>query len=251
MQPDKRSPGADDAAFFQRVRDLYEDIAPAFDRSRGKAPWEPLVEFMSGLAARGVLSTVQPGGMVMDLGCGNGRNMAFIKAIFNARACVGVDISASLLRVARSGERRRPLPDVVQASMTALPFRDGTFAAVACVAALHHSPSMASMRETIGRVRDCTRGGGVLVLSVWRKWQERFRGQVARNIISLKSKPGLVHVPWKDARDGTVHDREYYLLSRREATRILKGLYLIASWSALGGPGGGDNLFFLGKSLNV
>nr|MDO8085569.1 class I SAM-dependent methyltransferase [Candidatus Sigynarchaeum springense] len=249
MKPETRSPGPGDAAFFQRARDLYEDIAPAFDRSRGKAPWEPLVEFMSGQAARDVLSTVQPAGLVMDLGCGNGRNIAFIKTTFNARACVGLDISASLLRAARSREGSRPFPDVVQASMSAPPFRDGTFAAVACVAALHHSPSKASMREIIGRVRDSMRGGGVLVLSVWRKWQKRFRGQVARNVISLKPRPGLVHVPWKDARDSTVHDREYYLLSRREASKILKEYFALASWSVLGGPGGGDNLFFLARSL--
>ncbi len=251
MQPDSKPPGAGDAAFFQRARDLYEDIAPAFDRSRGKAPWEPLVDFMSGPAARDVLSTVHPGGIAMDLGCGNGRNMAHIKAAFNARSCVGLDLSASLLRVARTRASSRPLPDVVLGSMTGLPFRDGTFAAVACVAALHHSPHEASMRETLGRVRGSMRGGGVLVLSVWWKWQERFRGQVARNVLTFKRHPGLVHVPWKDSRDGTVHDREYYLLSHREATRILKGLYSIASWSALGGPGGGDNLFFLARSLKV
>ncbi|MBN2153878.1 MAG: methyltransferase domain-containing protein [Candidatus Lokiarchaeota archaeon] len=245
MQPDPRPPGAGDAAFFQRARDLYDGIAPAFDSSRGRAPWAPLVEFTSGPAARDALSAIPLGGIALDLGCGNGRNMAYIKAMFHARACVGLDLSASLLRVARARDGSRPLPDVVQASMTALPFRDGTFAAVACVAALHHSPSKASMRETIGRVRDGTRGGGVLVLSVWRKWQARFRAQVARNIISLKPRPGLVHVPWKDARDGTVHDREYYLLSRRELARMLRSKFCIASWAVLGGPGGADNIFFL------
>jgi hypothetical protein len=104
------------------------------------------------------------------------------------------------------------------------------------------------MRETLGRLRDNLRGGGLLVVSVWRKWQERFRVQVIKNYLSFNSRPGLVHVPWKDARDGIVHDREYYLLSRREVTRILKGMCSIASWSVLGCPGGGDNLFFLARS---
>ncbi len=250
MQPDSKSPPATtpDAAFFQRVRDVYDDIAPVFDKSRGKAPWDPLVEFMSISEARDLFSAIPPGGTVMDLGCGNGRNMAFITRIFKATRCVGVDLSASLLHVARTRAGDRPLPDVVQASMTGLPFRDGAFAAVACVAALHHSPNKRSMRETLGRIRDSLHGGGLLVISVWRKWQKRFRGQVFRNYLSFKARPGLVHVPWKDAREGTVHDREYYLLSRRETTRILKGLYSIASWSALGGPGGGDNLFFLARS---
>ncbi len=249
MQPDPTPPPATtrDAAFFQRARDVYDGIAPAFDRSRGKSPWEPLVEFMSGLAARDAISTVLPGGTVMDLGCGNGRNMAYITRTFKAARCVGLDLSASLLHVARLRAGGHPLPDVIQASMTGLPFRDGAFAAVACVAALHHSPSKGSMRETLGRVRDSLRGGGLLVVSVWRKWQERFRRQVIKNYLSFKARPGLVHVPWKDARDGTVHDREYYLLSRRETTRILKGLYSIASWSVLGGSGGGDNLFFLAR----
>ncbi len=251
MKPDPTPPPTTthDAAFIQRARDLYDGIAPAFDRSRGKAPWDPLVEFMSNLVARDLFSAIPPGSTVMDLGCGNGRNMAYIARIFKAARCVGVDLSASLLHVARSQASSYPLPDVVQASMTGLPFRDGAFAAVACVAALHHSPSKRSMRETLGRVRDCLRGGGLLVISVWRKWQERFRGQIIKNFLSFKVRPGLVHVPWKDARDGTVHDREYYLLSRRETTRILKGLYSIANWSALGGPGGGDNLFFLARSL--
>jgi SAM-dependent methyltransferase len=245
MQPDSER----DAAFFQRARDLYDGIAPAFDKSRGKAPWGPLVDFMSGPASIGAISAVLPGGTVLDLGCGNGRNMAYIKAIFDAKACVGIDLSASLLRVARPRMGSQPLPDVVQGSMTDIPFRDGMFAAVACVAALHHSPSKTSMRETLDHVRDSLRSGGILVLSVWRKWQERFRGQVIKNYFSFKVRPGLVHVPWKEARDGKVHDREYYLLSRREVARMLKDRYSISSWSVLGGPGGGDNLFFLGKSL--
>jgi SAM-dependent methyltransferase len=250
MQPDSTPPPATtrDAAFFQRARDLYDDIAPVFDRSRGKAPWDPLVEFMSDPSAREALSAVLPGGTVMDLGCGNGRNMACITRIFKAARCVGMDFSASLLNAALTDAASRPRRDVVQASMTGLPFRDGAFAAVACVAALHHSPSKGSMRETLGRVRDSLRGGGLVVVSVWRKWQNRFRVQVIKNYLSFNPRPGLVHVPWKDARDGTVHDREYYLLSRREITRILKDLYSIASWSVLGGPGGGDNLFFLARS---
>ncbi|NMC07859.1 MAG: class I SAM-dependent methyltransferase [Candidatus Lokiarchaeota archaeon] len=231
------------SAFFQRARDLYDGIAPAFDRSRGKAPWDPLVTFMSDQAASGVAASTTPGGIVLDLGCGNGRNMAYIKGIFKARACIGLDLSASLLGAARQRAGGSPVPDLVQGSMNVLPFRDRSFDAVACVAALHHSPSKASMRETLGKIQDATVAGGVLVLSVWRKCQARFRSQVIKNILSFKPRPGLVHVPWKDARDGTMHDREYYLLSRRETARLLGGLYSIAAMSVLGGPGGGDNIF--------
>lgn len=65
------------------------------------------------------------GAPVLDLGCGDGRHLEPLAAA--GLAVVGLDLSAPLLRAARS--RPGPLP-LVRGDMRNLPFGDGRFAAV-------------------------------------------------------------------------------------------------------------------------
>jgi ubiquinone/menaquinone biosynthesis C-methylase UbiE len=249
MPPDATS----NAAFYSRARDLYDGIAPGFDRSRGKNAWEPLVEFTRLDEARREIALVPTGGIVVDLGCGNGRNMSFLSREFAARACIGVDISMTLLCAARNVAMQDASQHLIEASMNALPFRAASISTVACIAALHHSPNKHAIRDTLGQVEASLQPGGILILSVWRKWQRRFRGQVLKHMLSFQRHPGLVIVPWKSPgdREKIVHDREYFLLSNREVKQLLRGLVQVITWARLGGPGGGDNLFFLTRNLQA
>jgi ubiquinone/menaquinone biosynthesis C-methylase UbiE len=78
-------------------------------------------------AAHDLAELLGPGeGLCLDLGCGTGLFLDPLAA--TGRTAVGLDRSADQLRVA-SGRSRR----ILQADAAALPFRDGTFTAVAAL----------------------------------------------------------------------------------------------------------------------
>jgi SAM-dependent methyltransferase len=75
--------------------------------------------------ASDVLDLLGPGdGLCLDLGCGSGLYQGVLAA--TGRTVVGLDRSADQLRIARDRSRH-----VMQGDAAALPFTDGTFAAVA------------------------------------------------------------------------------------------------------------------------
>ena len=100
-----------------------------------------------------------PRGQGLDVGCGTGALAARL-----ARAgydMTGVDPSAGMLAVLRE---RAPQVRAQVASGTALPFADGSFDLVLCVAVLHHVADAGAVRATLGEmVRVARPGGRVLV----------------------------------------------------------------------------------------
>jgi len=100
-----------------------------------------------------LLLASRPGQRVLDLATGTGLAL---------RACagdrVGVDISAGMLRVAAARSAGR----YVRADVTRLPFRDGTFDALLCVAAVPYLPDFA---RALTEWRRVARPGAVLVFT--------------------------------------------------------------------------------------
>jgi ubiquinone/menaquinone biosynthesis C-methylase UbiE len=76
-----------------------------------------------------------PPAKIIDLGCGSG---AFTHLLQRAGfACVGLDISGKLLRLAR---RRYPAIEFVQGEIERLPFVDGSFDGALLSGVVHHLP---------------------------------------------------------------------------------------------------------------
>jgi SAM-dependent methyltransferase len=113
-----------------------------------------LLEDMRRLVAR-----LPPGGRVLDVGCGPGRDVAWLAE--QGFAALGVDLSRGMLAEGRA----RGVPGaLIQADMRRLPFRDGTFAGIWACASLLHIPRAqagATLRELARVVRP-----GHLYLSV-------------------------------------------------------------------------------------
>lgn len=240
-----------DADFFKETQELYDDIAPEFDRSRGKEPWQPLVQFIEKDSVADKLTTKHDSTTVMDIGCGNGRNLSLLGKIFPSATCIGIDLSWALLITAWQSCKDLPRVFLVQGSMTHLPFRMSSHDVIACVAALHHSPSKNSIGETLDQLHTTLKTGGLMILSTWAKWQPRFRWQVIKNIISLKRKPGLVNVPWKGSKDGVIRQRHYFLLSFSEARRLVNKNFAVIEATLLGGQHNMDNLFIFARSKKL
>lgn len=95
---------------------------------------------------------------VLDAGCGTG---GFIRRLRTTRpewSVTGVDLSAQAVGLARE----RSGAEIVQGSLTALPFADGSFDAVSTGDVLYH---IADPRAAVGEMTRVLRPGGVLVVN--------------------------------------------------------------------------------------
>ncbi len=90
------------------------------------------------LAAFAEMIHDHPGGMVADLGCGPGRVAAFLAS--RGIEVVGIDVSREMLTAASTAHPGLPL---AQATLAALPFRDGSLrAAVSWYSIIHTPPEL-------------------------------------------------------------------------------------------------------------
>jgi SAM-dependent methyltransferase len=100
---------------------------------------------------------------VLDLGCGAGRWTRTIARDVGMSRVIGLDLSVAMIDTIR-----RELPDlcVVRGTASALPFADGTLAAVNCSNALQLLPDPRAVLREVGR---CLRPGGVFTAFTFRQ----------------------------------------------------------------------------------
>jgi ubiquinone/menaquinone biosynthesis C-methylase UbiE len=95
---------------------------------------------------------------VLELGCGTGNLAAALVLEGIAERCVGVDISAGMIEVAREKTREVPGCEFLAHSATDLPFPDGSFDLVVGDAFLHH---IVDAGACLSEVRRLLRPGGL------------------------------------------------------------------------------------------
>lgn len=183
----------------------FDAIAAEFDATRTR-PWPETIAFESSLPI---------GSQVLDLGCGGGRNLTYLRG--NGHTVVGLDASGGLLGIAAAKVGARAL---VRADAIALPFRSATFGGVHCVATVHHLPSEAERRQCLAEVARILRPNGLFLGSAWAHEQDRFRDG-----------PVDVSVPWRRS-DGRVVPRFYHLFRSGELDGLARavGLAVVRSW---------------------
>ena len=189
----------------------FDAIATEFDASRAR-PWPETLAFADELP---------PNSRVLDLACGGGRNLAFLRE--RGHRVIGFDAAIQLLRIAAA---KVGGSNLVRGDAVMLPFAANTFDAVHCVAALHHLPSEDERREGVREIARVLRPGGVALLSVWALEQERFAGAPGADVI----------VPWRRS-DGRDVPRFYHLHRSGE----LESVVLAADLAVVRARRMGDN----------
>src|SRR3954447_5797986 len=129
----------------EAIRDTYTDVATAVDQEfifpTGRA-WaheldypEPelsrvpdaTVESFAGVANHWLLGRIDPGSVVLDLGCGAGTDLLIAAQMTGPTGrVVGVDMTSSMLERARASAREMSLENVElhESLIEALPFED-------------------------------------------------------------------------------------------------------------------------------
>jgi SAM-dependent methyltransferase len=139
------------------MRAVYDRLAPAFAARNAAAP--PSISGAAGPAFL-ALARAAAGGLppaVVEVGCGPGRDMAWLEA--HGAAVMGLDLSAGMLAQARM-QARGPL---VQADLRRLPLADGRIHGVWCNAALLHLPKAEAPPALAGLRRLLVPGGALLL----------------------------------------------------------------------------------------
>lgn len=137
----------------RRMAAAYDRIAPIFAARNAAMPGE--------LAALGrdFLALAGDRGPVLEVGCGTGRDMAWLEA--RGAAVIGVDLSGGMLAEARR-IARGPL---LRMDMRRLAFAGRHFGGVWCMAALLHLPKGAA-REALREMHRALVPGGALALTL-------------------------------------------------------------------------------------
>ncbi len=204
----KKPEAEKERVFQEHVVDVYRQIAGHFSATR-YAPWPEVVWF----------STLLPkGGIVLDVGCGNGRHSVFLAG--EGFRVVGLDIVEELLSAAKSRARTTGVEsrtEFVAGDARKLPFRDGQFDGVLCVAVLHHIPTRKGRLEVLWEMWRVLKTGGVGLVSVWSTEEERYRTTPRPE----GGDSGDRLVPWTRSLDGKVFHRYYHFFTEKEFKELL------------------------------
>ena len=172
--------------------EVYDRIAESFDATRYK-PWPETVEF---------LASLPKGSLVLDVGCGNGRNAVCAEKM--GLRVVAFDVSPGMVEKA-VGKTRETSYALADACLT--PFDDSSFDAVIAIAVIHHIESEDGRREALREIGRVLKPGGRALIGVWAREQERLGGK--------PDSSGDAWVDWK-LPGGGCEKRYYHLYSERE-----------------------------------
>jgi tRNA (uracil-5-)-methyltransferase TRM9 len=184
-------------------RDFYAAYAGEFARTRRN--WPPGFNL--------ILSYLPPGTNVVDLGCGNGRFLAFLVARYWRGSYLGLDNDPHLLSLAQKAAHR---PSAVEAAFVQADLLDPAWhtslagrhpARIVCLAVLHHIPGRSNRQHFMAGCSALLPPGGLLILSTWQFLSaERLRARILPwTTVDLSSEdvePGDYLVAWGEGAAG-------------------------------------------------
>ncbi|XP_024941606.1 alkylated DNA repair protein alkB homolog 8 isoform X2 [Cephus cinctus] len=214
------------------VHQVYEEISDHFSETRHKQ-WPNVSKF---------LDTIEKGGLLLDVGCGNGKYLAGRPDIIK----VGCDRSNCLLEVCRMRSFEVYLSDCLY-----LPCKDNLVDAALSIAVIHHLSTESRRKRAIEELVRILRPGGRCLIYVWAKEQRRqsvpstylkFSTSRDKNIETTKCHKETAHgvilpihenrtefvhgdvlVPWK-RKDGGNFLRFYHVFQEGELVELCQSI---------------------------
>ena len=193
---------------MERVNRNYNLIAKDFSRTRNK-PWYEIRFLFS--------DYLFSGDKVLDLGCGNGRNIVY----FNEKLTdyYGVDNSVELIKLAK---KKYPQKNFRVDDALNLSFAGSFFDKVYGIAVLHQIPSEKLRLKFLREVERVLKPKGLLVLTVWKLYRIdhlilTLKSYFMKMINKSKLDYGDILIPWGDKIE-----RYYHFFSEKELRELIK-----------------------------
>ncbi|MFW9930472.1 MAG: class I SAM-dependent methyltransferase [Candidatus Thorarchaeota archaeon] len=236
----------------------YNQLAEDYNHKRQK-PWKALEEFLNSIEYNELKSPRY----CLDIGCGNGRNFPLIS--LNSHHIVGLDNSLELLKRAQknfinqfkgSFENSAHI-QLVLCTIKSIPIRTSAIGGAFLIAVIHHIKGRKTRRNIMHQIYKIIENKGWLILSVWRKYQKKYRWYFLKDLIMRKFLPkyknlqnqaelqefGDKIIPWTVSKESKTYPRFYHFFSYKEAKGLMS-IFEITRMEKLGGSGKKDNFFF-------
>ena len=168
------------------IQEVYNNISNEFDSTRHSV-WKAVREF---------LDTLQPKSKLAEIGCGNGKNMLYRSDL----DCEGIDFSEHLVEICQQKNIKVHVGNILH-----IPYEDGRFDNVICIAVIHHLETQYERVEAINELLRITKMGGKILVSVWAKDQE----PTSKRIFQSNN----VYVPFH-GKNGSVYNRFYHVYNK-------------------------------------
>ena len=184
---------------------IYNNIANDFSRTRYKI-WPCVSHF---------LSTFEQYSSILDIGCGNGKNMLYPNLKFT-----GIDISQELVNICNSNNL-----NVIQGDMTSLPFLDNSFDGFITIASYHHLNNDCDRMKTLKEMYRVIKPNGYGLLTVWAMEQCDQEGLIIdKNISRFHFTKSDEFVKWIDKKSGKTYYRYYHIYSQNQLQNEIQKL---------------------------
>ena len=184
----------------KNVYDVYQEIAEHFHVTRvNKWTW-----------VEDYLNKLKPNSLVLDLGCGNGRNMNHDNIRF-----IGVDNCDNFVKICNDKGL-----NVINSNITKVNMENEKVDSIICIAVFHHLSTFENRVKALSEMKRLLKPGGKILLSVWSinqpyKTRRKFNSY-GNNIVLWNSY-------------GKVYERYYYIFKINE----IKSLFRLLGLSCL------------------
>jgi len=176
---------------------IWDTLANSWNNFRNRP--EPIVNYF-------LNKYVKNKGKIVDLGCGNCRNLI----LFNDLKKYGVDFSQDMLDNAKTLIKKHNIKvRLFKLSLDNLPFKDNFFDYALMLASLHHLETKEKREKALEELYRILKKDGIALITVWDKWQLKFLFMKKNTLI-----------PWK-IKD-KVYYRYYYLFNYFELKNLLR-----------------------------
>lgn len=187
---------------IRNVKNVYENIVVEFSNSR-HCKWDWVEDF---------INKMPPKSIMLDVGCGNGRNMTNTNHNF-----YGIDNCTKFIEIAQ----QRNL-NVILSDMTVLPFNDNYFDGIIMIASFHHLSTIERRIKCLDEINRVLKNTGQVLLSVWSINQSH------NNKLNNKFHYGDNLVPWISHKQNIQVNRYYYIFKMDELYNILLKHFIIS-----------------------
>ncbi len=186
---------------LSNVKLIYEKIAINFSDKRFST-WNWIDDF---------IISIPKGSTILDIGCGNGRNMKYPNYNF-----YGIDNCSNFVKLAK-----QITPNVYLSDMTNLPFDDNTFDAIISIASYHHLSSHERREQALKEMYRVLKPNGKILISIWSI------NQTHNKKLDNKFTYGDNIVPFKNNKGEIIGNRYYYIFQLAELYNLLNKYFLI------------------------